>query len=94
MTGVLSIVPVRKENKSGHHYKNMYPEEREYMLYLPLYDGLVSLSIGVDSLATISQPLVDYPIRKNPVVFMEPAFFKEVVLHVQEWHIPILYRED
>lgn len=72
----------------------MHPEEREYMLYLPLYDGLVSLSIGVDSLATISQPLVDYPIRKNPVVFMEPAFFKEVVLHVQEWHIPILYRED
>ena len=49
--------------------KNMHPEEREYMLYLPLYDGLVSLSIGVDSLATISQPLVDYPIRKNPVVF-------------------------
>ena len=49
--------------------KNMYPEEREYMLYLPLYDGLISLSIGVDSLATISLPLVDYPIRKNPVVF-------------------------
>ena len=49
--------------------KNMHPEEREYMLYLPLYDGLISLSIGVDSLATISQPLVDYPIRKNPVVF-------------------------
>ena len=37
----------------------MHPEEREYMLYLPLYDGLISLSIGVDSLATISQPLVD-----------------------------------
>ena len=35
---------------------NMQPEEREYMLYLPLYDGLVSLSIGVDSLATIDQP--------------------------------------
>lgn len=49
--------------------KNMHPEEREYMLYLPLYDGLVSLSIGVDSLATISQPLMDYPIRKNPVIF-------------------------
>ena len=49
--------------------KNMHPEEREYMLYLPLYDGLISLSIGVDSLATISQPLVEYPIRKNPVVF-------------------------
>ena len=47
----------------------MHPEEREYMLYLPLYDGLISLSMGVDSLATISQPLVDYPIHKNPVVF-------------------------
>lgn len=49
--------------------KNMHPEEREYMLYLPLYDGLVSLSVGIDSLATISQPLMDYPIRKKPVVF-------------------------
>lgn len=48
---------------------NMQPEEREYMLYLPLYDGLVSLAIGVDSLATIDQPLIDYPIRKKPIVF-------------------------
>ena len=48
---------------------NMQPEEREYMLYLPLYDGLVSLAIGVDSLATIDQPLIDYPICKKPVVF-------------------------
>ena len=48
---------------------NMQPEEREYMLYLPLYDGLVSLAIGVDSLATIDQPLIDYPVRKKPVVF-------------------------
>ena len=39
--------------------KNMYPEEREYILYLPLYDGLISLSIGVDSLATINQPIVN-----------------------------------
>ena len=39
------------------------------MLYLPLYDGLVSLSIGVDSLSTIDQPFIDYPIRKRPVVF-------------------------
>ena len=48
---------------------NMQPEEREYMLYLPLYDGLVSLSIGIDSLATIDQPLIDYPIRQKPIVF-------------------------
>ena len=65
------------------------------MLYLPLYDGLVSLSVGIDSLATISQPLMDYPIRKETCCFfMGLAFFKEVVLHVRGWHIPISYQED
>ena len=34
-----------------------------------MYDSLISLSIGIDSLATISLPLVVYSIRKNPVVF-------------------------
>lgn len=48
---------------------NMKVEEREYMLYLPLYDGIVSLSIGVDSLSSLSQPQVDYPIREKPIVF-------------------------
>jgi len=48
---------------------NMKPEEREYMLYLPLYDGLASLFIGIDSLAIIDQPLIDYPIRQKPIVF-------------------------
>lgn len=48
---------------------NMKPEEREYMMYLPLYDGVVSLAIGVDSLSSISQPKVDTPIRQKPVVF-------------------------
>ena len=73
---------------------NMQPQEREYMLYLPLYDGLVSLSIGVDSLSpSISLSLI---IRsaKGRLYFMAPAFFKGGVLHVQEWHIPISYRED
>ena len=41
----------------------------EYMLYLPLYDGLENLEIGVKSTATISNPLVDSPRREKPVVF-------------------------
>lgn len=49
--------------------KNMQPEEREYMLYLSLYDGVTSLKIGVDSLSTISQPAVDLPVRDKPIVF-------------------------
>ena len=48
---------------------NMQPKEREYMLYLPLYDGLVSLSIGVDSLSSIDQPQINYPVCEKPIVF-------------------------
>lgn len=48
---------------------NMQPEEREFMIYLPLYDGLVSLSIGVDSLSFISQPAIESPISKKPIAF-------------------------
>ena len=49
--------------------KNMDPEEREYLLYLSLYDGVTSLAIGVDSLSTLDQPTVDLPVREKPVVF-------------------------
>lgn len=48
---------------------NMKPEEREYMLYLSLYDGVTSLSIGVDSLSELSQPKVELPVCRKPVVF-------------------------
>mgnify|MGYP003233914338 FL=1 len=39
------------------------------MIYLPLYDGLVSLSIGIDADASINQPSKESPIREKPVVF-------------------------
>lgn len=48
---------------------NMLPAQREYLLYLSLYDGVTSLAIGVDSLAEIEQPAVDLPVRHKPVVF-------------------------
>ncbi|MEA5128058.1 MAG: SGNH/GDSL hydrolase family protein [Proteiniphilum sp.] len=47
---------------------NMEAMEREYMLYLPLYDGITGISIGIDSNASVSLPAVDLPIRKKPVV--------------------------
>jgi len=47
---------------------NMTSEEREYLLFLPLYDGVNSLSIGVDSAATILQPASNYPETTHPVV--------------------------
>lgn len=46
----------------------MRSADREYMLYLSLYDGVTSLAIGVDSLSYISQPELDSPIHEKPVV--------------------------
>jgi hypothetical protein len=34
----------------------VWSERREYILYLPLYDGIVDLEIGVDSTAELSLP--------------------------------------
>lgn len=41
---------------------------KEFMLYFPLYDGVVDLQIGVDSLATIASPSVDLPVTAKPVI--------------------------
>ena len=40
----------------------------EYMLYLPLYDGISSLEIGVDSTACIEHPKVESPRTERPIV--------------------------
>jgi lysophospholipase L1-like esterase len=48
---------------------NMNGQDMEYMLYLPLYDGLSKLEIGFQPGSTIGNPLVDSPKREKPVVF-------------------------
>lgn len=47
---------------------NMTPQEREYMLFLPLYDGVVSLSIGIDATTRIESPALPYPATDHPVL--------------------------
>jgi GDSL-like Lipase/Acylhydrolase family/N-terminus of Esterase_SGNH_hydro-type len=42
---------------------------REYLLNLPLYDGIDSLSIGINSSAEITLPHENYLIAKKPVVY-------------------------
>jgi lysophospholipase L1-like esterase len=59
--------PKGKESESPI-ITHMKPEYREYMLYLPLSDCVISLEIGIDSTASISHPQIDLPRRKNPVV--------------------------
>ena len=47
---------------------SMEPKWREYMLYLPLYDGLTKLEIGVDREAVVEAPKVDLPRCDKPIV--------------------------
>lgn len=42
------------------------PETREYLLYLPLYDGVTDLQIGVDSLCSFTAPEKS---REKPIVY-------------------------
>lgn len=64
---VNSARPSGKKNEAVI-ISNMRSADREYMLYLSLYDGVTSLAIGVDSLSYISQPELDSPIHEKPVV--------------------------
>ena len=52
--------------------RRMNGEMREYIMYLPLYDGVINLSIGIDSTAVIEKPHVAdlVPSEKDlPIVF-------------------------
>jgi hypothetical protein len=49
--------------------EHMKGENLEYMLYLPLYDGVANLEIGIEPRATIGDPQVDSPRKEKPVVF-------------------------
>lgn len=47
---------------------NMDPEMREYLLYLPLYDGVDSLYIGTTPEALLAKPSADLPAGGKPIV--------------------------
>lgn len=48
---------------------NMTAQMREYLLFLPLYDGCERVAIGIDSTAVIEQPAIDLPQVERPVVW-------------------------
>lgn len=66
-----AVAPARPSAKGPYEcviIRNMAPEEREFMLYLSLYDGVQSLEIGVNEGAIIGQPEVPGPSVDKPVV--------------------------
>lgn len=58
--------------ESGSKYQEtsvrVDPVEREYMVYLPLYDGVVSMEIGVEKNSFIGQPQCESPKHDKPVI--------------------------
>lgn len=46
--------------------ENMENELREYKLFLPLYDGIKNIEIGVDSISYVKRPKIN---EKKPIVF-------------------------
>ena len=66
---VSSARPLFHEKKTKTMVVTDMPRKmREYMLYLPLYDGVDSIFIGTDSLASVLPPAVDSPVKDKPVV--------------------------
>ena len=60
------------KNSRNVFIRKMNGDMREYIMYLPLYDGVINLSIGIDSTATIEKPQVMdlVPSAENlPIVF-------------------------
>lgn len=59
---------VNKRNSKATVFAAMKPGMREYIMYFPLYNGVDSVYIGVDSAAVLEMPKVDLPKREKPVV--------------------------
>jgi hypothetical protein len=59
--------PAGKENEA-HLISGMISGWREYLLYLPLYDGVDTLTIGIDKDSEISLP-TEGRFRGKPIVF-------------------------
>jgi hypothetical protein len=64
---VNSAIP-RAKTTQAVIISHMAPKQREFMLYLPLYDGIDSLMIGVDSLSSVSAPQINSPKAERPLV--------------------------
>ena len=65
---VSGLQPRSRQESDVRAVRNMDGRMREYMLYLSLYDGVKSLSIGTEKGAVIEGPAVDSPKSGKPIV--------------------------
>ena len=59
---------VNNHNTAARVISNMEPEMREYMLYLPLYDGVDSIYIGTAAESVLTLPSAVLPDTSRPIV--------------------------
>ena len=72
--GVWEYVNTNRPSKTDSIQTKVYVENldgdmREFMIYLPLYDGINWLEVGVDEDAVITKPKVDNPRASKKIVF-------------------------
>ena len=56
------------KNSINTFVKKMYGGKKEYMIYLPLYDGVENMEIGIDSTASIYAPAGSLVENKLPIL--------------------------
>ena len=61
--------PAKEKHTEATIISNMEPVEREWMLYLSLYDGVTDVKIGIAPDSYIEQPKVNSPAAGNQIVF-------------------------
>ncbi|HOY13815.1 MAG TPA: SGNH/GDSL hydrolase family protein [Saprospiraceae bacterium] len=64
------IETARPKDKTSEYliFENKNPEYREYLLNLPLYDGVESVFLGVNESAEVTKPKENYLLNKKPIV--------------------------
>jgi len=61
--------PQNSKTNQATIIEGMFKEDREYLLNLPLYDGLELVEIGIDQNAYIKKPIEQIIDKTNPIVF-------------------------
>jgi len=61
-------IPVSGKENEKILISGMNGEEKEFLLHLPLYDGVVKLEIGIDTTAHIGAPKSPLPLAEKPIV--------------------------
>lgn len=66
---VATSIPGKDSINNKKYVDNLDGKMHEYIIYLPLYDGIKWIEIGVDSSAVITKPNVNSPQSNKKIVF-------------------------